>query len=111
MAMEEKKKKVTMKPNAKVDGKTVESPEGEKRKLTYDELVQLANQLSESYRNLMEKFREQQMNNVFTRLNYLFQIVRYSSEFEPELLDKALKEIQDLMFPENNGEDASEGDK
>lgn len=111
MAMEEKTKKVTMKPNAKVDGNTVESPEGEKRKLTYDELVQLANQLSESYRNLMEKFREQQMNNVFTRLNYLFQIVRYSSEFEPELLDKALKEIQDLMFPENNGEDASEGDK
>lgn len=100
--MEEQKGKVVeMTPQAK----ETEQPQ----KMSYEQLEQVAHQLSEQARQLYIKLQESNVNNVFKRLNYLFKIVENGHMFSQDFLDKCIKEIEDIMTvpeePENSEEE------
>lgn len=85
--MEEQKKKVVeMKPQG-------QRPE----KMSYEQLENVAHQLSEQNRQLFAKLQELNMANVFKRLDYLFKVVEDGHVFEQDFLEKCIAEIESLM--------------
>lgn len=97
--MEEQKKKVVeMKPQVK-------RPE----KMSYEQLENVAHQLSEQNRQLFAKLQELNMTNIFKRLDYLFKVVENGHMFEQDFLEKCIAEIESLMtVPEQEGEPETE---
>ncbi len=85
--MEEQKKKVVeMKPQ-------MQRPE----KMSYEQLENVAHQLSEQNRQLFAKVQELNMTNVFKRLDYLFKVVESGHMFKQDFLEKCITEIENLM--------------
>ena len=85
--MEEQKKKVVeMKPQ-------VQRPE----KMSYEQLENVAHQLSEQNRQLFAKLQELNMANMFKRLDYLFKVVESGHMFKQDFLEKCIAEIESLM--------------
>lgn len=85
--MEEQKKNVVeMKPQ-------VQRPE----KMSYEQLENVAHQLSEQNRQLFAKLQELNMANVFKRLDYLFKVVENGHMFKQDFLEKCIAEIESLM--------------
>lgn len=85
--MEEQKKKVVeMKPQ-------MQRPE----KMSYEQLENVAHQLSEQNRQLFAKVQELNMTNVFKRLDYLFKVVESGHMFKQDFLEKCITEIKNLM--------------
>ena len=85
--MEEQKKKVVeMKPQ-------VQRPE----KMSYEQLENVAHQLSEQNRQLFAKLQELNMANMFKRLDYLFKVVENSRMFKQDFLEKCVAEIESIM--------------
>ena len=88
--MEEQKGKVVdMQPMAK----EIERPE----KMSYEQLENVAHQLSEQAKQLYMKLQEANMNNIFKRLDYLFKVVENGHMFKQDFLDKCIVEIEELM--------------
>lgn len=76
--------------------------EKNKKKLSYEELENIAHQLSEQSRVLSERLEQSNMHNAFKRLDYLFKIIENSKEFKPEFVDKCVSEIEELIsIPES----------
>lgn len=85
--MEEQKKKV-------VEMKSqVQRPE----KMSYEQLENVAHQLSEQNRQLFAKLQELNMTNMFKRLDYLFKVVENGHMFKQDFLEKCIAEIESLM--------------
>ena len=85
--MEEQKKKVVeMKPQ-------VQRPE----KMSYEQLENVAHQLSEQNRQLFAKLQELNMANMFKRLDYLFKVAENGHMFEQDFLEKCIAEIESIM--------------
>lgn len=85
--MEEQKKKV-------VEMKSqVQRPE----KMSYEQLENVAHQLSEQNRQLFAKLQELNMTNIFKRLDYLFKVVENGHMFKQDFLEKCIAEIESLM--------------
>ena len=85
--MEEQKKKVVeMKPQ-------MQRPE----KISYEQLENVAHQLSEQNRQLFAKLQELNMTNVFKRLDYLFKVIENGHMFEQNFLEKCIAEVESLM--------------
>ena len=100
--MEEQKSKVVeMAPQAK----ETERPE----KMSYEQLENIAHQLSEQARQLYGQLQKSNLNNMFKRLDYLFKVVENGHMFRQDFLDKCVKEIEELMTvpeePENSEEE------
>lgn len=100
--MEEQKGKVVeMTPQAK----ETEQPQ----KMSYEQLEQVAHQLSEQARQLYSQLQKSNMSNMFKRLDYLFKVVENGHMFKQDFLDKCIKEIEDIMTvpeePENSEEE------
>ena len=53
-----------------------------KEKMSYEELENIAHQLSEQSRVLMQKLQEANMGNMFKRLDYLFKIIEFEHRFD-----------------------------
>lgn len=88
--MEEQKGKVVeMQPTTK----ETERPE----KMSYEQLENIAHQLSEQSRQLYMKLQAANMNNMFKRLDYLFKVVENGHMFNPDFLNECVKEIVELM--------------
>ena len=88
--MEEQKGKVVdMQPMAK----ETERPE----KMSYEQLENVAHQLSEQAKQLYMKLQDANMNNIFKRLDYLFKVVENGHMFKQDFLDKCMVEIEELM--------------
>ena len=88
--MEEQKGKVVdMQPMAK----ETERPE----KMSYEQLENVAHQLSEQAKQLYMKLQDANMNNIFKRLDYLFKVVENGHMFKQDFLDKCIAEIEELM--------------
>ena len=68
-----------------------------KEKMSYEELENIAHQLSEQSRVLMQKLQEANMGNMFKRLDYLFKIIEFEHMFDGNFIDKCVKEIQDMI--------------
>lgn len=85
--MEEQKKKV-------VEANTqVKRPE----KLSYEQIENIAHQLSEQNRQLLAKLQELNMANMFKRLDYLFKVIENGHMFKQYFLEKCIEEVESLM--------------
>lgn len=96
--MEEKKeaKVVNLKPE-------VEAAKPEK--MSYEQLENIAHQLSNQAKQLYAKLQEANMVNMFKRLDYLFKVVENAHAFNEEFVAKCVAEIEDLMtVPETEEE-------
>lgn len=97
--MEEQKEKVVeMQPVTK---ETVR-PE----KMSYEQLENIAHQLSEQTKQLYMKLQAANMSNMFKRLDYLFKVVENGHMFKQDFLEKCIAEIEELMIvPEETEKD------
>lgn len=87
----------------KQEKKELQRPE----KMSYEQLENVAHQLSEQSRQLYAKLQEINMANTFKRLEYLFKVLEHSMHFSEEFCRKCAAEIEDLItIPES--EDSSE---
>ena len=76
-------------------------------KMSYEQLENIAHQLSEQSRQLYKKLQEAKMENMFNRLKFLFKVVENGDKFKPEFLSKCVDEIEDLMtIPEEESEES-----
>ena len=100
--MEEQKGKVVeMQPTAK----GTERPE----KMSYEQLENVAHQLSEQAKQLYMKLQAANMDNMFKRLDYLFKVVENGHMFKQDFLEKCITEIEEIMtVPEETEEDDKE---
>lgn len=99
--MEEQKKKVVeMKPQ-------VQRPE----KMSYEQLENVAHQLSEQNRQLFAKLQELNMANMFKRLDYLFKVIENGHMFKQDFLEKCIAEIESLMTVPEQEEEPETVDK
>lgn len=93
---ENKKTKVEMEP-------TTEAARPEK--MSYEQLENIAHQLSDQAKQLYAKLQEANMVNMFKRLDYLFKVVENAHAFNEEFAAKCVAEIEDLMtVPETEEE-------
>lgn len=99
--MEEQKEKV-------VEMKSqVQRPE----KMSYEQLENVAHQLSEQNRQLFAKLQELNMANIFKRLDYLFKVVENGHMFKQDFLEKCIAEIESLMTVSEQEEKPETEDK
>lgn len=99
--MEEQKKKVAeMKPQ-------VQRPE----KMSYEQLENVAHQLSEQNRQLFAKLQELNMANMFKRLDYLFKVIENGHMFKQDFLEKCIAEIESLITIPKQEEESEVEDK
>ena len=74
-----------------------------KEKMSYEELENIAHQLSEQSRVLMQKLQEANMSNMFKRIDYLFKVLEFENMFSDSFIDKCAQEIQDIIsIPEED---------
>ena len=89
--MEENKGKIVEMANAKTtDGEKVQ-------KMSYEQLEQVAHQLSEQARDLYNQLQKADLNNMFKRLDYLFKVVENKDKFNLIFFDRCIKEIEEIM--------------
>ena len=86
--MEEQKKKIV-----EMKKPQVQRPE----EMSYEQLENVAHQLSEQNRQLFAKLQELNMTNVFKRLDYLFKVIENGHMFEQNFLEKCIAEVESLM--------------
>ena len=98
--MEEQKKKV-------VEMKPQERPE----KMSYEQLENVAHQLSEQNRQLFAKMQELNMANMFKRLDYLFKVVENGHMFKQDFFEKCIAEIESIMTVPEQEEEPETTDK
>lgn len=74
---------------------TKETPQKEEqKKLTYEQLEQLAGNLSKQNEQLYNKVMEQNFQNIITRLGLLFKVIENSDKFNPEFVVMCSEEIE-----------------
>ena len=92
----EENKKTKMEP-------TTEAARPEK--MSYEQLENIAHQLSNQAKQLYAKLQEANMVNMFKRLDYLFKVVENAHAFNEAFVAKCVAEIEDLMtVPETEEE-------
>lgn len=76
-------------------------------KLSYEQLENVAHQLSNQNNQLRERL--QNVANVYQRLNYLFMVLQNASHLDEEFVKNCSKEIENIMtIPEEVIEEESE---
>lgn len=84
-----------------------ETPEKDPKKLSYDELENIAQQLSNQNRELYMKVQELNAENMFKRLDYLFKVVENEIAFPQAFINNCVEEIQDMItLPKEEKEEA-----
>lgn len=75
----------------------MEETENPGKKLTYDELNNIAVQMQQ--RAMIAEQKLQNVDLTSMRLHYLFEIIRYSNRdvFTQEFVEKCAKEIEDIL--------------
>ena len=80
----------------------MEKEKKESKKLTYEELEKVAHQLSEQAQKLYQQLQDTQLQNLFTRLSFLIEVVKLPTAFSKEFYDRCVKEVEQLLtIPEN----------
>ena len=67
------------------------------QKLSYEQLEQVATQLSQQVQNLYAKLQEAEVSNMLSRLKFLFKVIKYGDKFPTEFVKKCVEEIVDVM--------------
>ena len=85
-------------------------PEAERlEKMSYEQLENVAHQLSEQAKQLYMQLQNANMSNMFKRLDYLFKVVENSHMFKLDFVNKCINEIEDFMtIPEETEDNSKE---
>ena len=78
-------------------GEEVNNQQEQVKKYSYEELENICHQLSEQARNLYIQLQEANLNNMYTRLNFLFKVLENQISFEPKFVEDCSNEIVTLM--------------
>lgn len=81
------------------------------KKFTYEQLEQIAGNLSNQVQQLSVRLQEANMFNIFKRLDYCFKVLEVSPNttlLNPDFVDRCAKEIEELMTPPEIGEEPKE---
>ena len=74
-------------------------------KMSYEQLENIAHQLSEQAKQLYARLQDANMTNMFKRLDYLFKVVENAHAFNEAFVSKCVMEIEELMtVPESEKE-------
>lgn len=68
-----------------------------KQKMSYEELEQVASQLSQQAQQLYSRLQQAEMSNLFKRLDFLFKVIENTKAFNEEFVKKCVKEIEEIM--------------
>lgn len=80
-----------------------ENTKGTPQKMSYEELENVAAQLSQQNQQLYNRLQQADMANMLSRLNFLFKVVENSTAFPAEFVEKCMLEIIDIMtIPETD---------
>ena len=73
--------------------------ENKKKELSYDELKNVAGQLSQQNQQLNMMLQQANMTNMFKRMDYLFKVLDFQNCFDSEFVLACSDEIKELMTP------------
>ena len=74
-------------------------------KVSYEQLENIAHQLSEQNKQMYMKLQEINYSNMFKRLDYLFKVVEFGAKFNTEFVMNCIDEIEALItIPEESTE-------
>jgi alpha-L-arabinofuranosidase len=90
------------------DGKSEESKE--QKKLTYEQLEQVATQLSQQSRQLYSQLQQANLTNTFKRMDYLFKVIQYANKFDADFVNKCTKELVDFLTMQEESEESEESE-
>lgn len=97
--MEVKEAKVIkMTPNVKEDDKEVQSKK-QPDKLTYEQMVDIANQLQQQNSQLRERVVRLMEDHSVIRMNFLFEVIKNKEVFKGRIYEEAVSEIADALYP------------
>lgn len=76
------------------------------KKMSYEELENIAHQLSDQSKKLATDLHTANMNNMFKRLDYLFRVVELGEKFDEEFVNDCKDEIKGMIvLPEEGSEE------
>lgn len=85
--------------------------ENQPKQLSYEDLKNIAGQLQQQNMQMRKALSELNYENMFKRLDYLFEVVKVPHMFSDEFVSKCTEEIQNMLtIPEKDREDNSEED-
>lgn len=85
--------------------------ENQPKQLSYEDLKNIAGQLQQQNMQMRKALSELNYENMFKRLDYLFEVIKVPHMFSDEFVGKCAEEIQSmLIIPEKDKEDNSEED-
>lgn len=83
------------------------STEKKQQKLSYEELEQIASQLDQQSRQLMNELQKSNMQNIFKRLDYLFKVVENAPMFGDTFVQSCVDEIEGMLtIPKEESEES-----
>lgn len=83
----------------------MEEKKSKQEKLTYEQLENVAHQLSEQNNQLYSQLQTINMSNVFKRLDYLFKVLENEHMFSQNFVTKCAKEVEEtITIPEESKE-------
>lgn len=91
--MEVNKSKV-VEMNPKDSGEKVQQD----NKISYEELVNVANQLQVQNRKMQQQLYQLMEEHSVIRMNFLFEIVKNSNMFQKDTVEESIKEIEESLF-------------
>jgi hypothetical protein len=78
-------------------------------KLSYEQLENIASQLSEQNRQLYSQIQAANLNNMFKRLDYLFEVLSHEKLFPQDFTEKCINEVIELLtIPEKQENESKE---
>ena len=72
----------------------------EEGRLSYDQVIDIANQLHQENNKLKHELHKVANDIAYIRMDYLFKIATNKESFGKEIVEKALKEIEEMLFSE-----------
>lgn len=67
-------------------------------KISYEELVNVANQLQIQNRKMQQQLYQLMEEHSVIRMNFLFEIVKNSNMFQKDTVEESIKEIEESLF-------------
>ena len=96
--------------NENVNKKQPVNENTQQEKLSYEELENIAHQLSDQSKTLVHKLQQANMDNVVKRLEYLFKVIEYNSVFPADFYKECIAEVVDLISIPKDTEEVTTND-
>lgn len=86
---------------------TKEKQNAQPKQLSYDDLRNIAGQLQQQNMQLRRALEELNYKNMFERLHYLFEVMKYPHMFNEEFVEKCSREIETIItIPDSSDSEA-----